>query len=630
MSELKTIDAQLTEHNPFAQPPFVVANNIWGKGFPDVESLNSHASDAVFKALKDIQSQLYPCASILITAQDGTGKSHLISRIRRKLQDTGSAFFILANKFSDLNQSKPGFQKLLAESLSNIGSEGVTQWQQLATAMANLVITSAKPDAKSFEPKDLVKKFESIENAQQISDWVIKLAKAFCKIKPVKDPEVVKAVFWTLSDSEAPFASNWLGGKELAQYKANELHLPVQNQSFETILQILELISEYNSLIICFDELDSAEFNDFGLRKAQIVTNLVKELIENIDKGIILSVMMPGTWNEEVRKKMPASVSAKASTFSDPIDLQYLDADTIIELVHCFLKDYYDSRELVPPHALYPFKEAELRAIGKGKPTVREALQWCAKNCQPSEGLSNPINPKPINLVESAFQVEMGEDIKNQLDENYFIANVLSESFQDLVGETIEGVKICRVLSNVINNSKKDNYLNFKIIGLESDSEVRIGVAVLQYDGGRALGAGFKRLLDESHSFNLTRGCLVRSKDKPMNQYFTVNYLEPLIKKGGEFVNLLENQIKPLIAIQSVYLKKGSDYNLTDEQIEEFVREFGQQYSLGAYNPLIQEILSNPSYAMPEGLKEEPAVLHEDSSGQEIDNDEVPTELLEA
>ena len=122
--QLDELNAIILEHNPFSQPPFVTANNVWGKSFPDVETLNVHASDAVFKALTEIDEKKLSTASILITAQDGTGKSHIISRIRHRLQDLGGAFFILANKFSDLNQVKPGFQQLLAESLFNIGSQG--------------------------------------------------------------------------------------------------------------------------------------------------------------------------------------------------------------------------------------------------------------------------------------------------------------------------------------------------------------------------------------------------------------------------------------------------------------------------------------------------------------------------
>jgi hypothetical protein len=624
MTNLSSIEAALIEHNPFAQPPFVTSNNIWGKGFPDVESLNSHASDVVFKALQDIQAGLYPCTSILITAQDGTGKSHVISRIRHKLQDIGGTFFILANKFSDLNKLKPGFQQLVAESLFNIGIEGVKQWQELATAMTNSVARANNSGIKLVEAKDLVKKFENATNEKQVSEWINKLTKAFCKLKSVQDPEVVRAIFWTLSDDEAPFASNWLGGKELAEYKANDLRLPLQNQSFETTLQILGLISDYNSLIICFDELDIADFNDNGLRKAQVITNLVKELVENIKRGVILSVMMPGTWTDEVYRKMPAAVSTKVMTSGNPINLQYLDSDTTVDLVSFFLKDYYDARELTPPYFLYPFDESQLRSIGQGRPTVREVLKWCRENCHPG------MPPPPIQSpVEVAFNAEMNESLENLLDDNYLIADSLFDGFQSIIGQTLEEVTLTEVRAGFGKKAKKDSYLNFKIIGKDNGNEFRIGVAVLQYDGGRALGAGFRRLLDSANEFDLTRGCLVRSPNKPINKFFQETYLNPLIKDGGEFVKLLEKDIKPLIALRSVYQKRKSDYALTEEQIQQFIQEKGEQYLLGIYNPLLREILSDPSYEMPADLEDEPDCIYRDDSSDRLDISEDFTELLE-
>jgi hypothetical protein len=621
---LSPIDSALVEHNPFAQPPFVTANNIWGKGFPDVETLNAHASDAVFKALADIQAGLYPSTSILITAQDGTGKSHIISRVRHHLQDLDSAFFILANKFSDLNQLKPGFQQLVAESLFNIGTKGCKQWQELATAMANTVFKAANASMQGIEPKDLVKKFDNASSEKQVGEWVNSLTKAFCRIKSVQDPEVLRAVFWTLSEEQAPFASNWLGGKELAQYKANDLRLPAQNQSFATTLQILDLISQYNSLVVCFDELDIADFNDAGLRKAQVVANLVKELIENIEHGIILSVMMPGTWSEEVSKKLPAAVSTKMSTFGQPLELQYLNADTTIDLVAFFLKDYYDAREIIPPHPLYPFDETQLRKIGSGKPTVREVLKWCREHCQPG------LTPTISNPVETAFNAEMSESVKSLLDDNYLIADALLISIQGLIGQTLEGVEIKEVTTGVGKRGGKDGYLNFKVIGTQAGEELSIGVAVLQYDGGQALGAGFRRLLDEDGKFELTRGCLVRSPKKPINGYFRNNYLDPLIQSGGEFVKLVEQEIKPLIALRSIHQKRDSDYGLTEEEIQVFIQDKGEQYFLGIHNPLVQEILSDPSYEVPNDVEDEPDCCEMECQQVDTSVDEDFSELIES
>ena len=609
-SPLDTINAVLQEHNPFSQPPYVNANNVWNKGFPDVEFLNAHASDAVFRALEEIHAGKYSTTSLLITAQDGTGKTHIISRIRHRLQIQGGALFIFASKFNDLNQIRAGFQQILADSLSNIGSQGVTQWQELAASIANDALRFVNPKAQPIAAKDLVKKLETTEDEEQVKKWIGQLTKAFCKAKSAKAPDIVRAILWTLSECEAAYASNWLAGKAIAQYKANDLRLPDQNQSFDAVLEILALISQYNELVICFDELDGLEFSDSGLHKSQIVASFVKELFENLRRGVILSVMMPGTWNERIKTELPGGVVSKMSAQGSPHDLKYLDGDSTVELVAFFLKEFYEARELVPPHAVYPFDEGQLRTVGRNKPTVREVLKWCRENCKPPISGETEYTPVPppekTDSVELAFINELSENISGCLDDNYFLADALQVGFEVIIGQTVEGITLQDVTTKVEKNGKENWYLNFKVLGRENGSKVSIGVAVLQYDGGKALGAGFKKLLDEEKKFSLTRGCLVRSKNKPINAHFRRKYLEPLIEKGGEFVELKENEIKPLIAILSVWQKRESDYKVAEEEILEFIEAKGQKYWLGVHNPLLKEILSDPSYQVPEDIEDEP------------------------
>jgi hypothetical protein len=629
-SPIEEINAALLSHNPFSQPPFVNANNVWGKSFPDVESLNAHASDAVFKAIDDIRSGCYPSASILITAQNGTGKTHIISRIRHRLQAQGGALFVFVNKLNDINQVKQSFQQSLADSLNNIGSQGVKQWQELATAMANDVFKAANAKAQPWEPKNLVKKIENSDE-QQVATWIAKLTKTFCKLKPVQDPDIVRAIFWTLSETESSYATNWLGGKELAQFKANELRLPNQNQSFDAVLQVLALISEYNELIVCFDELDVPEVSDAGLYKSQIVAGLVKELFENLKRGIILSVIMPGIWKEKIQGELPASVSSKMTTFCPPLELKYLDGDSTIDVVSFFLKEYYEARNLIPPHPIYPFDEGQLKAIGREKPTVREVLQWCREHCKPPiDGQPPVIVKEEVDLVELAFTSELNESITNNLDDNYFLADALFFGFQTIVDQTIEGVTVEEAIASVGKRGRKDDYLNFKILGKEDGRQVSIGVAVLQYDGGRAFGAGLRRLLDEENRFKLTRGCLVRSKDKLINSHFMNTYVTPLIAQGGEFVELKENEIRPLVAIRAVHQKRESDYGVTKEEILRFIQEKGSKYWLGMHNPLLKEILSDPSYQVPEGIEDEPELSSQEDIANDFDTDDFDSSQSES
>ena len=134
---------------------------------------------------------------------------------------------------------------------------------------------------------------------------------------------------------------------------------------------------------------------------------------------------------------------------------------------------------------------------------------------------------------------------------------------------------------------------------------------MLQYDGGKALGAGLRRLNDYE-TFDMTRGCLVRSTTKKITKHLDKTYLEPLRGKGGEFVPLKEEEIKPLIAIRAVHKKREVDYGVSEEQIFQFIADKGAEKMLGVSNPLIKDILSDPSYQIPaDMIEDEPVTVAE-------------------
>ncbi|MBD2578707.1 P-loop NTPase fold protein [Oscillatoria sp. FACHB-1406] len=599
-SSPQSIDEALRDRNPFAKPPYVNAKDIWGQDFFDVESVNAHASDAVFQALKQIRDGLYSTTSIAITAQDGTGKTHIISRIRHQLQSENGGLFVYANKYSNLINIKHSFQQILAESLGQIGHQGVTQWQELATAMTNHILNHKNPNTTAYSVTDLLEKFKTSE-PNQANQWIERLSGLYCNLKAIEDPDIVRAVFLTLSP-EASYAVKWLKGQELSQAKAAELQLPTQNQSFEAVLQILDLISEYQELVICFDELDqpNAQDEEIGLHLSQIIACLVKDLLQNLNRGVILTVMMPAQWTNKI-KQLPNQIHNKVSAQGEPLKLSYIDRNSVIGFVTLWLKKYYERENLTPSSPLYPFEEKELLSLADDKPTVRELLKWCRVNCDPKKQKADP--------VETAFIAELDLDFDSIIDDNNLLADALYFGFKTLIGKTIERIIVTEVTDGVFPKGGRDSYLNFKILGKEGDKNVSIGVSVLQYAGRKALGAGLRRLIDYEQ-FELTRGCLVRSKAKKITTYLEQKYLEPLIRQqGGEFVELKEAEIKPLLAIRAVHNKREVDYGLSEEQIETFIAEKGAELMLGESNPLLQEILSDPSYDVPTDLIEDEPIL---------------------
>ncbi|MDF5724144.1 MAG: AAA family ATPase [Rhizonema sp. PD37] len=630
VSPIEALNAAIQSYNPFTNTGIVKEQDVWGKKFPDVPTFNAHASDTVFQAIdlvRSSQSSQDKVTSIAITAQQGVGKTHLLSRIRHRLEREGGAFFIYAgvNNYTDLNLVKYQFQQTLADSLSKIGSQQAMQWQEVAAAMVN-----EAGSGNLQTPTELVKKFDQAyaKSLTHNKNLMNALQTQVLRKKQNVDPYIVRAILWTLSETQAPFAIKWLSGEELAQSNADALGLPNlsktsqdrEAEALKNIQQILNLVSSSNPVVICFDEIDvKNNSTDDGLPTELVITDLVKRLHDTLENSelsrgvVIITVMLPNTWTNKVNSMLDGTPDRLSKyTQRKPIDLIYIDSDSFIELVTLWLKDFYETRNLLPPHPVYPFEESQLREYGKKRLTVREALKWCAENFKVCEEV---FSSDPLERFELALKSENESDIGDYLEDNSLVADVLRFGFQTLKGETLEGEtstgeKLNEVtiedVTEVEPKSNNQGWINFKVIGEEQGKVFKIGVAVLQHPHGKAVRAGMGRLI-EYDKFDITRGCLVRSKEKKIRkQWDSYQFFNQLLNElGGEWVDLKVEDIRPLIDLYSVYQKRDS-YQLTEEQIFEFLKP------LTIENNLLLEILSNPSGKSNEESVEDDTQIVED------------------
>jgi KAP family P-loop domain len=646
-SPIEAINAAIQSDNPFINAGIVKEQDIWKKKSPDVPSLNAHASDAVFRAIELVrtsQSSQDKVTSIAITAQQGVGKTHLLSRIRHHLEKEGGALFVYAsaNNYTDLNLVKYQFQQTLADSLSKTGSQWVMQWQEVAAAMVSEVKTD-----NSSTPAELVKKFDQVYASRlaQNKNLINALQKEVLKTKTNADPYILRAILWTLSETQAPFAIKWLSGGELAQVNADELGLPNPSktnqdreaEALKNIQQILNLVSFYNPVVICFDEIDvKNNSTEDGFPTESVIANLVKILHDTLENSelsqgvVIITVMLSETWIHKINS-MPGGTPDRISKYTQrkPLELKQLSGDSMVELVTVWLKEFYSKKSLIPPHPLYPFEESKLREYGKvSKPSVREALRWCSDNFKIDD---EPLPSAPFERFALAFKRESEADIGDYLENSDLIAEALYFGFLTLKNQTLEGVMIEKVTNDVKPKAYyRKHYIDFKIIGNEEGKEVKIGVAVIQ-SSQVTLTAGLKWLIDYE-KYDLTRGCLVCSESKikqirnNSSAYKLLNDL--VVKRGGEHVDLIEEQIRPLVAILAIYQKR-QNYQLTEEHIFDLISKNKITFD----NLLLREILSNPSGNIPipddedddpEGISE---LTDQSSTSETDDSDDEFSEL---
>ncbi|MBD2199599.1 MULTISPECIES: hypothetical protein [Calothrix] len=609
------IDELIKNHNPFAGHFIVKSQQIWGNSFPDVPSINSHASNAVFDAVEKIRQGQRTTVGITITAEKGLGKSHIISRVRHRIKAEGDSLFIYMNKYDNLNQIKYEFLQNVASSLRAFGNQDVMQWQEIAAALINEVKQwDYTPQKYITQYPTWLRKF-SHKFVEQLAKLVHSL------IPELTNPYIVQAILWTLSPVHVNYANCWLAGLEITPEDARVMGLPNLNkedretESLRNVRQIINITSRYKIPVFCFDELDNADVADNGLTTAQVIGSLVKDLYNNLNKGIFLLTMYPETWNDQIRflPQAEAAIDRLVSEQANrqPIDLKYLNADDIISLTQKWLQNFYQQHQINPPHSLYPFDETKLRSMGRGKPSSRVVLNWCAENFVPI-GDSQKISP-----VQEYFDKELANveaSMTSLIHKEVEIADALRLAFKSLIGETLEGIKI-ESIAEIEPSAANNGFMDFKIIG--NNGTVRIGLDVVQQDR-HVISAALGRLIDYKR-FNITRGCLVRSKTISTNAVLARNHLRKLLQEqGGEWVSLQSQDIKPLLAILFVYNQRQKN-NLTEEQIFEFI----EQKHLAKNNPLIREILSDPSGQEPTNLTDDGLPLSIPQSVATADNVEL-------
>jgi hypothetical protein len=596
-SAITDLNNVIKSENPFDRPLVVRSHDVWEQSFPDVPSINAHASNAVFQAIEQIRAGQLSVIGITLKAERGLGKSHLISRIRRHLQVEGGSFFVYMSEYGDLDRINSKFLDTLASSLKQVGNQGVMQWRELATALVNEAIK------KDYTPQQLSSRFPGAlaQNPKLVDNLT---AKVLQLKSTIENPYLIQAILWTLSPDKVSFAINWLSGRDLAQSQADAMGLPSQRQedkeaeALQTVCQILDLIGDYSTLVICFDELESTDCNERGFTRAQVAALLAKDLYGKIKRGVLMMAMYPLTWTYQI-KAVPEAQAVTDRIGNKTFDLSPLNADGIVAVVSHWLKEFYEKKGLTPPHPVYPFNEGELRELGKEKPIIRAVLNWCAENWG-----KPPVDP--LHKVEMAFKRELAaleKSIDDYLEDNATLADALRLGFLTLAGETIERVRIERIEDVQVKSADK-GYLPFRIVGKEDGKVVKIGVAVAQNSGAKFVSATLKRLIDYQ-KFDITRGCLVRTKavnPKTKGQ----EYLDQLLSKelGGEWVMLRHEDIKPLLAIRAVSNAR-EDYEVNEDQIQAFV----SREKLVTDNNLIREVLSDPSGQIPDSLADEDTVF---------------------
>lgn len=606
-STLSALNRAIERHNPFIGLATLEEADLWRGNLPDCPSPHRSAMALVQSALAEIERGKRVC-SLVILGEMGTGKTHFLAQVWRKLQRSGEAAFIYIDlqQFQDSTTVRQVLLAAIAQSLTRKGASGFMQWQELASALATHALESLDTQVKELTPEMAVRRLRG-QPQERNRHWVDRVAEGFFKLRPdIGDPDVVRAILWTLAPAQAPFARKWLAGRSLAPWKLDELGLPQrqgesrESRAAELLEEILQVLGDWKPLVVAFDRLDGEELDEtdedaledeWDMRVpvgAMVRLSQSLRALRCTHGTVLLSVMDPETWDRIVQP-MLGRMTRHLSDRADPIELPETDETVVRAVIRAWLRKFYHDRKLVPPSPLYPFDDSQLKALAREGSDLHDAIEWCAENFRPVEN-------DPLERVTQAFERSLAQvqDLGDMTEAA--VVEAIGLGFESLVGTTVEGVEIRGVEQRVSGKSQRRKTIDLKIIGSERGQDLRIGVMVVFDERGQRVGNRLRTLCN-FEEFGLTRGVLVRPFVREIPSTWKAReWISCLEASGGGWLDLSLEAIAPLLALTEIIAQR-QEWGLSKSRILSFANGKG----LATGNPLIRQLLrpSNPEAIAP-------------------------------
>jgi hypothetical protein len=579
--------------NPFRLKPIVSADEVWGDVITDLPGLNQHVDKKIYQAISEVRQKYSDKIGIAIQGDRGTGKSHVIHRIWKTIEREGGAVFAYIPPFTNPNRIDSHVRFYLAQSFDHKDVRAVTQWQRIAIALISTIKGTEfeqqyHPYLERCEQPEELRKYILEIHKDTLLQFFEELVEVILENQSALDFDFVKAVLFLLlkTNKMAQIGRSWIQGLEHPDtQKARLPELSAEEQEANSIWFIQQIckLAKVATLpvLICFDQLDSARTSaDYGDSPAETVASCIDKIYFQCSNVIILCCVISDTWREieQMGSGIPDRVGQWSVTTKPPT------AEQMLELVKLRLAWFHKEKNLNPDDypPLYPFDENEIKGIASKAAGVRSLMNWCVDRFE--SDAPPPANPKKkfmdvYNELLSHVSVPQYDDDK--------LAAIIACAMNMVPDGGTANVVITQV--NTFNAPSHD--LHFTISGYDSlkNKQVKIGVRVCETTTARTFNAVMKRLLNyETHS--ITRGCLVRSTPVPKSWRVGQQLRAQLEKtQDGEVVELKKDEIKPLIAIKTIY-DEAANYGFSNDQVAGFVKEL----RLAADNPLICEILSAP------------------------------------
>lgn len=282
---------RLRENNPFASSASPLP---WENMNPDLQQLNRSASEEIEQLMRHKRREPNLPLAGLVLGETGSGKTHMLTRILRKLKENSRpAIFVAVRTFRHAERVNQDLLNEIFISLKRTHSNGHSQFDMLAAEVMNTYTERRRNDG--FD--DLTR----LDTRTYLSRDMPNLERNFLKCL---------LIYLGTSDEKIKAdVIDWLNGG-LEDEESLKLGLPLKDidsmsdagreSTAEKTLISLGIVLAYAKvpMVICFDQLDAMKHRDKDRELIEEWGNIIGLLMNDLSGILPLCFVRAETWNE--------------------------------------------------------------------------------------------------------------------------------------------------------------------------------------------------------------------------------------------------------------------------------------------------------------------------------------------
>lgn len=357
---MASIDEIICEFpNPF-ETETLTPGNFWHEQPHTALTVNSiHQQEFErIERLLDWVARTHSSRTIILEGDSGSGKSYLLARLKRVLNQ--KAFFAYIDPWADSDYIWRHLLRCTVDSLVHI------------------------PEGKEESQLLLWLKSLSAFNSGGFAKWVLGERGLFIKnLRSTYPSGIYQAndFFGVLYDLTNPelylLACDWLRGENLHEDDLKKIKVKksiyTENEAKNILTNFGRIAAETQPLVICFDNLDSIPKSEQGFLDLQTLFD-VNSIIHNesIKNFFIIISIIKNTWERNKEKVQPADLAE--GRVNEQIRLKAIDKKQVKALWEMRLYPLHKQAKPEPASPIYPLTQEQIDINFPGKTLPRNAM----------------------------------------------------------------------------------------------------------------------------------------------------------------------------------------------------------------------------------------------------------------